>query len=156
MSPSTLRFIPPLAAIAFSILLLAPHLGRGEDAATALADLQPFMPGNPIPEGVDCDGITGFYDDPQVLCRTDGSPYCERGYMVGREGVIIHTTFYRCHFPVAFLVAEYGRYEEVWRYREVVVLRWAEAYAHVSRKGWLNSMQPVSIVTWWKPPEPLG
>jgi hypothetical protein len=155
MSPNTLRLIPTLAVVILSILLLAPHLGRGEDAAAALAGFQPFMPGNPIPEDVECEGMSGFYDSVQVLCRTEGGPYCERGYMVGREGVIIHTTFYRCNFPVAYLVAEYGRYEEVRRYSAVLVLRWSEAYAHVRREGWLNSMQPVSIVTWWKPPEPV-
>lgn len=155
MSPNTLRFIPALAALVFGMLLLTPQLGHGEDATTALADYQPFMPGNPIPADVECEGMSGFYDSLQVLCRAEGGPYCERGYMVGREGIIIHTTFYRCNFPVAYLIAEYGRYEEVRRYRRVLVLRWPDTYAHVRREGWLNSMQPVSIVTWWKRPEPV-
>ena len=155
MPPYTWRFIPAMAMAAFSILLLTPHLGHGEDAATALADYQPFMPGNSIPADIECEGMSGFYDSVQVLCRTEGGPYCERGYMVAREGVIINTTFYRCNFPVAYLVAQHGRFDEVRRYHRLVVLRWPDVYAQVRREGWLNSMQMVSVVTWWKRPEPV-
>jgi hypothetical protein len=154
MPPNTLRIIPALAALVFGVLLLTPHFGHGENAASALAAYEPFMPGSPIPKNVECEGMSGFYDSVQILCRMEGGPHCEQGYVVGRDGVIIHTTFFRCHFPVAFLIAEYGRYEEVRRYRRVLVLRWPGAYAHVRREGWMNSMEPVSIVTWWKPPEP--
>jgi len=151
MHPNTLRFIPALAAVVFGILLFTPQFGHGPDAAHALAEYQRYMPGNPIPEGVECDGTSGLYEHVQVLCRTRGGSYCEHGYVVARNDVIIHTTFFRCNFPVAYLIAEYGRYEQVRRYRRVLVLRWPNAYAHVRRSGWLNAMDPVYIVTWWRP-----
>jgi|FLYN01.1.fsa_nt_gi hypothetical protein len=154
MPPNTLRFIPALAAAVFAVLLLAPHFGQGQDAGSALAEYERFMPGVTVPEDVSCDGMAGFYDTVQVLCRVEGGPYCEHGYVVARRGVIVHTTFFRCDFPVAYLVAQYGRYEEVRRYRRVLVLRWPHAYAHVRRSGWMNSMEPVYIVTWWRPTKP--
>ncbi len=151
MPPNILRFIPALAAVAFGILLLTPYFGHGENAATALADYEAYMPGQPIPDDIECEGMSGYYDNVQILCRTAGGPYCEQGYVVGRNGVIVHTTLYRCHFPVAYLVAKYGRYDELRRYRRVLVLRWPSVYAHVRREGWMNALEPVSIVSWWKP-----
>lgn len=151
----TLRMIPALAAVVLGILMIAPQFGQGEDAAHALAEYERYMPGNPMPEGVECEGANGFYDYTQVLCRTEGGRYCEHGYLLVRNDIIIHTTFFRCNFPVAYMIAEYGRYEQVRRYRRVIVLRWANAYAHVRRTGWLNAMAPVSIVTWWRPAPPL-
>lgn len=153
MSPYTLRFIPALTAVVFGILLLMPQFSHGEDAATALAQYERFIPGSPMPNGLDCDGATGFYDNIQVLCRVEGGQYCQHGYIVVRHSVIVHTTFFRCNFPVAYLVAQYGRYEQVRRYRRALVLRWPHAYAHVRRTGWLNSMQSVYIVTWWRATE---
>ena len=68
---------------------------------------------------------------------------------------MVYTTFFNCNFPLAYLVAQYGRYDQVRRYRRVLVLRWLGVYAHVRREGWLNAMEPVSIVTWWTPREPI-
>jgi hypothetical protein len=64
---------------------------------------------------------------------------------------IEHTVFYECHFPVAYLIAEYGHYRLAQHYSNALVLRWSHVYAHVDNDGWLNAMQPVNTVTWWRP-----
>jgi hypothetical protein len=151
MPPYSLRFIPALAAIVFGILMVTPQFGQGQEAAAGLAEYAPYMPGNEVPDGLNCESTNGFYEQVQILCRTQGGSHCEHGYVIARDGIIIHTTFFRCHFPVAYLTAEYGRYEQVRRYTKIMVLRWPNAYAHVRRTGWLNAMAPVSIVTWWRP-----
>jgi hypothetical protein len=136
--------------------MVAPQFGQGQNAADGLAEYERYMPGNPIPNDLTCENSNGFYERLQVLCRSEGGSYCEHGYVVARDGIIIHTTFFRCDFPVAYLTAEYGRYEQVRRYTKVIVLRWPNAYAHIHRNGWLNAMASVSIVTWWRPPPTEG
>ena len=84
MLPNTLRFVPTLAGVVLSLLLLTPHLSHGENPASALVDYQALMPGNPIPEAIQCEGSYGFYDSPPVVCRIEGGPYCEQGYALGR------------------------------------------------------------------------
>jgi hypothetical protein len=150
----TLRIFPALAAVVFGMLMMASQLRQGEDAAHGLAAYERYLPGNPLPEGMECETTNGFYNYSQVMCRAEGGPYCEHGYVLVRNNVIMHTSFFRCHFPVAYMIAEYGRYEQVRRYKRVILLRWQGAYAHVRRTGWLNAMASVSIVTWWRPAPP--
>jgi len=154
MPPYTLRLIPALALVVFGVLMVAPQLGQGEDAAHALAEYEPYLPGNPLPDNLNCESAGGYYNYAQVLCHADGGSYCERGYVMARNDIITHTSFFHCNFPVAYLIAEYGRYEQVRRYKRIIMLRWPNAYAHVRRDGWLNAMAPVSIITWWRPAAP--
>jgi hypothetical protein len=146
--------IPALAAVVFGILMVAPQFGQGEDAGNALAEYERYMPGNPIPDGLTCDETGGLYDSMQTLCQTDGGSYCGHGYLIARHDIIVHATFFRCNFPLAYLIADYGRYEQASRYKRLTVLRWPNAFAQVRRSGWLNAMSPVHIVTWWRPASP--
>jgi hypothetical protein len=153
MQPYTLRLVLAFIVSVFGLLLLTPQFGHGEDAVYALAEFDAYLPGNNLPPDLSCEVVETYQTRGQWVCRLTGGPHCESGYLIARDAVIIHTTFFRCNFPVAYLVAEYGRYENVRRYSRGLLLRWPNIYAHVKRNGWLNSMEPVSIVTWWQPPE---
>jgi hypothetical protein len=69
------------------------------------------------------------------------------------RAVIVQTTFYRCRFPLAYLTAEYGHYQSAQRSNRSLILRWYSVNAQVSGIGWLDNMQPVQTVTWWRPDE---
>ena len=143
-----LRLTPILVASLVGALLLATQIGRGEDAYDAFADYAHFMPGNLPPTEAECDVTLDNYP---VLCRIEGGVYCEYGYLVVRDSTILSATFFKCNFPLAYLKARYGHYQEVSRYRRVVILTWPDVSAHVSRSGLPHSMQTVHVVAWRLP-----
>jgi hypothetical protein len=77
-------------------------------------------------------------------------PYCQRGYLIVDAGTITYLRLIGCHFPAAYLVAEYGRPLRITRFRRVVILAWEGMSAQLRNSGWFNAMQPVSSVGWWK------
>lgn len=146
-----LRVTPVLVISLFGVLLLTTRIGRGEDAYNAFADYARLMPGNLPPTEVDCE-VT--YENYPVICRIEGGIYCEYGYLVVRDNTILSATFFKCGFPLAYLKALYGRYEEISRYRRVVILSWPGVTAHVKPSDFPNSMQTVHVVAWRLPLQP--
>jgi hypothetical protein len=135
----------------FGVLLLAPQIGRGEDASQALAEYSPYMPGNAVPHNLTCNSVSGYDEELQLMCRVPGGTFCQHGYIMVDDGIITQTSFFKCHFPLAYLIAQYGRYEQVQHFSRVVILRWPDMYAHVRRDGRFYAMQPVHIISWWQP-----
>ncbi len=155
MTTRTLRFLPVLAAVLLGILLFAPHVGRGEDASSALDEYARYLPGNPVPGDLSCRTMMGFYEvETQMACHADGGSYCDFGRVIANHGVITQATFYRCNFPLAYLTAQYGRYDQIRRYSQTIILRWHGVSANVRRTGLFHLMQSVYVVTWWKPLHP--
>ena len=134
----------------FGVLLLAPQIGRGEDASQALAEYSPYMPGSALPRNVTCDAISG-YDEFQASCRVPGGTFCQYGYIIVTDSIITQTSFFKCHFPLAYLIAQHGRYEHMQQFSKVFILRWGNMSAHVRRDGRFYAMQPVHIISWWQP-----
>jgi hypothetical protein len=143
-----LRFVSISVVALFGLLLLVPQFGRGEDAYRAFAEYQRFMPGNSPPSEADCDTT---FDNYPVLCRIEGGVYCEYGYLVVRDRAILSATFFKCHFPLAYLTANYGHYQQISHYRRVVIVAWPTVSAHLNRSGLVNSMQTVHVVAWRLP-----
>ncbi|MCI0348141.1 MAG: hypothetical protein L0Z53_01840 [Acidobacteriales bacterium] len=133
-----------IVAIASSI-----ETGASSDLAAHFAR---FLPGSPMPSGISCDGgFGGYYEEGQMICRTIGTHFCERGYLIISNSRIVHTAFLRCNFPLALLVAEYGRWEQKRGYGRVIMVRWPQLLAQVRRNGWFNLMEPVSMLSWRQP-----
>ena len=151
MKSGSFGIIPLIIAIGFGAVLLSQYMGRGEDASTALDEYERYFPGNPLPAGLSCEMDTSYYGEYHTRCDVDGGAHCGYGQVAANRGIIEQAAFYQCHFPVAYLTAEYGHYRLAQRYRRSLVLRWSSVYAQVSHTGWLYAMQPVVAVIWWRP-----
>lgn len=151
MLTSPFRTLLLVVIAIFGVLLVIPTLGRGEDATQALDEYAPYFPGNPLPTGLRCEVNADYYEEYQTQCEVEGGAYCAYGEVSADRGVIEQAAFYECRFPVAYLMAEYGHYRVAQHYARSTVLRWSHVYAHVERAGWLDAMQPVEAVTWWRP-----
>lgn len=145
------HFLPLVVIAIFGVLLVMPWLGRGEDATQALDEYERYIPGNPLPAGLRCEVNTGYHEEYPTRCEVEGGTYCAHGEVSASRGVIEQAEFTECDFPVAYLMAEYGHYRVAQHYTRLTVLRWSHVYAHVERVGWLDAMQPVETVTWWRP-----
>ncbi len=151
MFTTPFRFLPLVIIAVFGALLAMPRLGRGEDATQALDEYEHYIPGNPLPPGLQCEVDTSYHQEYHTSCEVEGGTYCAYGEVSANRGVIEHTVFHECHFPVAYLMAEYGHYYLAQHYKRLTVLRWSHVYAHVESTGWLDAMQTVEAVTWWRP-----
>jgi|FLYK01.1.fsa_nt_gi hypothetical protein len=149
----TLKLIPLLLVAAFGLLFATPLLGRGENASTALDEYARYFPGNPIPSDLSCRMEASYYEEYHTRCHVDGGTHCEFGQITGDRGRIVQVTLHQCRFPLAYLIAKYGHQRHVQRYRHSTILRWPSVYVQVSSIGWLDAMQPVRTVTWWRPVE---
>ena len=138
-------------ALVFTLTGLALLGGRGEDSSHALAAYDPYMPGNRLPTHLPCQWMTDYTTVYGLMCSLDGAPYCQRGYVIAQEGIITYLRLTRCDFPVAYLMAQRGRFERMTHYRRIVILLWTGMSAQMQRTGRFHTMQQVSSVGWWIP-----
>jgi hypothetical protein len=139
-----------LIGVTLMLTLLALLGGYGEDAARALDAYERYLPGNGIPRDAECRPMNEYHDTSGAMCVFGAAPYCERGYLIVRAGIITYVRLTGCDFPAAYLIADYGRPRRMTRFRRVGLLVWEGMSAQVRNSGWFNSMQPVSSVGWWK------
>jgi hypothetical protein len=150
-SVNPFRFLSLVIIAVFAALLVMPQLGRGDDATQALDEYERYIPGNRLPDGLPCGLNTSYFEEYRTRCQVEGGTYCAYGRVSADRGVIEHAVFYECSFPVAYLMAEYGHYRIAQHYRRSTILRWSHVYAHVENIGWLDAMQTVETVAWWRP-----
>lgn len=136
--------------MALILILLISLGGRGEDAQLALSVYQRYLPGNPIASDMVCRSLNEYPGASGEMCTLETAPYCQRGYLIVRAGIITYLRLTGCNFPAAYLIADYGRPQRITRYRRVALLVWEGLSAQLRNNGWFNSMQPVSSVGWWK------
>lgn len=149
MTALIVRFTGTTFLMVLALVVVALLQGRGEDPSQALAAYARYRPGSPVPGDASCHT---FYEYPGAygdMCTLDAVPYCQRGYLVVRAGVITYTRLTGCDFPAAFLFAQHGRPARITRYRRVVMLIWEGISAQVRHTGWFTSMQCVNSVGWW-------
>jgi hypothetical protein len=135
---------------ALFLILLVSFGGRGEDPKRALGAYERYLPGNPTTGDVACRSLNEYPGALGEMCTLEAAPYCQRGYLIARAGIISYLRLTGCNFPTAYLMAEYGRPRRMTRFRRVVILMWEEMSAQLRNTGWFTTMQPVSSVGWWK------
>ncbi len=149
MAAWIVRLAAAACFVLLALIVVTRLLGRGEDPLLTLAAYARYRPGNPAPSSTSCHT---FYEYPSAygeMCTVEAAPYCQRGYLMVREGVITYFRLTGCDFPAAYLFAQHGRPERITRYRRVVMLIWDGISAQVRPTGWFTSMQRVNSVGWW-------
>ena len=139
-----------LIVVTLMLTMLALLGGYGEDSMRELDAYEHYLPGNSIPPDAECHPLNEYSHASGVMCTLGAGPYCQRGYLIARAGIITYLRLASCNFPVAYLIADYGRPRRITRYRRVALLMWEGRSAQVRNIGWFNSMQTVSSVGWWK------
>lgn len=139
-----------LLIVLFIFATLMPQFGWGTDAASALDEYTRFFPGNALPDDLDCATSQNHYEEYRTYCHTEGGAHCAFGQIVADRDVIVQTSYYLCHFPIAYLTAEYGHYDNTRRLQQSLLVRWPFVYAHVATSGWLDAMETAQTVTWWR------
>lgn len=141
-----------IALILVGLLMLLTgiaRLMRHGDLPSVRAAFSDYLPGRPRPTHLSCQEMEHYYmgyreSAGSWQCQVDSSPLCERVYVYGSHDTIRAFMAFRCHFPVAALIADYGWWEGKRRYASAYYLAWPQEKVAAIVRYW--RVEPMATV----------
>jgi hypothetical protein len=139
-----------VVTLALILVVTAQLNGKGDDPYDALEVYADYMPGSPVPADLHCFPRWVYPGTVGEMCPIEAAPYCLYGHVVSRAGSIVYTRLFNCRLPVAYLIAQYGRYEYIGVLHRTAILVWDDMAAEARQVGFFTTMDKVVSVSWWR------